>query len=67
MGLQGSKIRWTYISVEDKPVPAECLEIRENILATWLARIFIREAKEEIDHRRKEVTPHVQQFRARTR
>jgi hypothetical protein len=40
---------WTFLSVEDdNPIPPEYLELRENILATWLARIFIWEAEEEV-------------------
>jgi hypothetical protein len=40
---------WTFLSVEDdNPIPPEYLELRENILATWLARIFIWEAEEGV-------------------
>lgn len=35
---------WTFISVEDeKETPPEALEAREDLLATWLARIFLAE------------------------
>ena len=44
----GEPMLWTFISIEDeKETPPEVLDARDQMVATWLTRIFLAEQGSE--------------------